>query len=148
MILTGSILLATVALLVIVSLRRAGEYPVVESGAGDAVREKIPRGDPRWRELESAGAHRLIEREKPRILDVRTPGEAFWGVIPGALLIPVQELHARVLELPKDDRPLLVYCAHGIRSASACEFLDREDYANVYNLAGGIAAWPHPLERP
>jgi rhodanese-related sulfurtransferase len=46
----------------------------------------------------------------------------------------------RLGELPMD-RPILVYCAVGSRSAQVFNFLARRGYPEVYNLDGGIYAW-------
>ena len=79
-----------------------------------------------------------------RLLDVRTPHETSRGIIPGALLIPVQELEQRWREIPKDGRPMLVYCAGGERSAHACEFLSRQGHEKLHNLLGGFMSWSGP----
>jgi rhodanese-related sulfurtransferase len=42
--------------------------------------------------------------------------------------------------LPKD-KPLVVYCAKGGRSAQACAFLAAKGFKELYNLEGGIEAW-------
>jgi len=73
------------------------------------------------------------------LLDVRTPAEHMAGAIEGSVLVPVQELHVRVNELPRD-REIVVYCRVGNRSALAAAYLARLGYS-VKNLEGGIAAW-------
>lgn len=73
------------------------------------------------------------------LLDVRTPGEHASRAIEGSYLIPVQELAARVAELPRG-KEIVVYCRVGNRSAFASAHLARLGY-NVTNLEGGIAAW-------
>lgn len=74
------------------------------------------------------------------VLDVRTPAEFAAGAYPGAVHIPVQELARRHRELPRD-RPIVVYCAAGIRSAWAERFLRMQGYAEVVN-AGGLDELP------
>ncbi len=145
---TVSILVIAIALVTVAALRRSGApIPVAEPEAtGNAGDTQEPRR--RWLDLGVAEITDLVDRERPRILDVRTPGETTFGVIPGAMQIPVQELAERVDELPRDDRPTVVYCAHGIRSAYACDFLERLEYENLYNLSGGVVTWPRQLERP
>jgi len=59
----------------------------------------------------------------------------------------VQMLEERWKEIPKDGRKTLVYCAGGERSAAACEFLSRQGYENLYNLAGGFHAWSGPTAK-
>ena len=73
------------------------------------------------------------------LLDVRTAAEFRSGAIPGAKNIPVQALAARTGELdPK--RPVVVYCASGVRSGSAASLLKRRGFAEVYDL-GPAAEW-------
>lgn len=52
------------------------------------------------------------------LLDVRNPEELADGQYPGALNIPIKELEARLAEVPTD-RPVLVYCARGLRAERA-----------------------------
>jgi adenylyltransferase/sulfurtransferase len=44
------------------------------------------------------------------------------------------------------DRPIVVYCHHGMRSQRACDWLRRAGYQNVFNLIGGIDAWADQIE--
>jgi rhodanese-related sulfurtransferase len=83
-----------------------------------------------------------------RVIDVRTPTETAQGIIPGALLVPVQELEQRFGEIPKDGKPTLVYCAGGGRSAAACEFLSQQGYEKLHNLSGGFHSWSGPTAKP
>lgn len=101
-----------------------------------------------WRDVGGQEARRLVEEGGARVLDVRTPDETRGGIIPGALLVPVDQLEARLSEVPRDGKALVVYCAMGSRSAFACELLSREGHDELFNLEGGVGAWPAPLERP
>lgn len=73
------------------------------------------------------------------VLDVRQPDEYVEAHVPGAVLIPLNELAARQQELP-DDRPLLVICGSGPRSARAVEALRAAGY-DATNVVGGTKAW-------
>jgi rhodanese-related sulfurtransferase len=73
------------------------------------------------------------------VLDVRTPQEFRGGAYPGAKNIPVQELASRLEEVPKG-KPVVVYCASGMRSASAARVLAQAGF-DVVN-AGGLAHMP------
>ncbi len=75
-----------------------------------------------------------------QLLDVRQPKEYEAGHLAGAKLIPIRELPDRLNELERD-KPLLVYCAVGGRSAAAAQLLSGKEFAEVYNLSGGIKAW-------
>ncbi|MDH4360419.1 MAG: rhodanese-like domain-containing protein [Nitrospirota bacterium] len=81
------------------------------------------------------------------LLDVRTNAEFAKRRIPGATLIPVEELEMRHgTEIPAEAKKILVYCAGGDRSRLACDFLSRQNYANVYFLKNGLQGWPGPVE--
>jgi rhodanese-related sulfurtransferase len=106
-------------------------------------REQILEGR-LWRDSSQADAMALVTSGRARILDVRAPQETASGIIAGAQLIPVGELESRVREIKKDERPLLIYCASGSRSAAACEFLSEKGFENLLNLTGGFNAWRGP----
>lgn len=74
------------------------------------------------------------------LVDVREPNEYDELHAEGALLLPLSELEARYAELPKD-KPLLMICRSGARSARAGDFLLQNGYGDVTNLAGGTLAW-------
>jgi len=82
----------------------------------------------------------LAKHESLYLLDVRTPGEYQQARLEGASLIPIDQLLKRLTEVPKD-RPILVYCAVGSRSAQVVNYLARQGYPEVYNLYGGIYSW-------
>jgi rhodanese-related sulfurtransferase len=87
--------------------------------------------------VDSAAAHALVEHGAT-LLDVRTEGEWSGGHLPGAVLIPIQQLATRIGEVPRD-RPVVVYCQSGIRSAQAADVLASAGY-EVHDL-GGIGSW-------
>lgn len=74
------------------------------------------------------------------VVDVRTAQEFRGGAYPGARNIPVQEIAHRLGEIPKD-RPVVLYCASGVRSGSAAKILQRAGYPDVVN-AGGLGDMP------
>ncbi len=74
------------------------------------------------------------------LLDVREPWERDLAVIEPSLHIPMAEVPQRLAELPTD-RPIVVYCHGGARSAMIAGFLEHHGFESVANLAGGIDAW-------
>ena len=74
------------------------------------------------------------------ILDVRQPDEWAAGHIPGATLIPLGELGARVAEVPKD-REVVVVCRSGNRSAQGRDVLLGAGLPAVTSIAGGMNDW-------
>jgi len=101
--------------------------PVVTTYAG------FPEIAPEW-----VARHRA----QVRILDVRnvdeTTGEL--GQLSDAQLIPLDDLRARVDELP-DDKPVVVVCQTGRRSAMATAILREAGRTRVANVAGGMVRW-------
>lgn len=76
------------------------------------------------------------------LLDVRTPGEYGSGNIKGAKNINYMSasFRADVQKLDKN-KAYFLYCRSGNRSSQACGVMEQMGYT-VYNLAGGIGAWP------
>ncbi len=74
------------------------------------------------------------------LIDVRTQAEVAQGVIDGAIHIPLHLLPLRAADIPQD-KPVVIYCRTGARSAQACAFMASKGYNNMHNLAGGIMAW-------
>lgn len=99
--------------------------------------------------LSAAQAKEFIEKQEPLVLDVRSEAEQQSGIIAGATRIPLPLIKQRLAELPRE-RPVLVYCASGIRSRMAAGILKAAGLA-VFNLSGGISAWRavgYPLSSP
>lgn len=94
----------------------------------------------RWTEIDTPTAATDLQRWT--IIDVRGEDEFHGplGHLPGALLRPLGELHRHVANLPAD-RPLLVVCRSGARSARACDLLAQHGVGDVHNLRGGMLAW-------
>lgn len=73
------------------------------------------------------------------LLDVRSEAEFQSGSIAGAENIPVSSLGQRMQELDKT-RPIIVFCASGMRSSSAAGYLKRSGFKEVHDL-GPASAW-------
>jgi rhodanese-related sulfurtransferase len=78
--------------------------------------------------------------DRPLLVDVREMNEFEAVRAPGAVLVPMSSFAARAGELPKD-RPLMVMCHLGSRSAAATGFLIRSGWSDVVNVTGGMDAW-------
>ena len=74
------------------------------------------------------------------IVDVRDPEEFRDGAYPGSVNIPLSELKKRLSEIPKD-KPVVLYCQSGARSAAAARLLKKAGYTEVIN-AGGLSDMP------
>jgi rhodanese-related sulfurtransferase len=82
---------------------------------------------------------RMSAGEDLLFLDVREPDEVAEWAFPGAVNIPMSQLGARTDELPTD-RPIVVACHSGSRSAAVAEALNRGGWS-AQNLTGGALAW-------
>ena len=84
----------------------------------------------------------VIEKIKSgaKIVDVRSAEEFRDGAYPGAVNIPLNELSRRLGEIPKD-KPVVLYCMSGARSASAARVLKQAGFPDVVN-AGGLSDMP------
>ncbi len=85
-----------------------------------------------------------IDKENSIILDVRDIEEYNLGSIDGAKHIPVNELRARIDELPKD-KEIITYCAIGVRGYIACKMLKQKGY-KCRNLIGGYSIYKHYIK--
>ena len=127
------------------------EFMVEASTAPDIAPELVAAVDAQLSALPSnwsgVGAEdlnvELIDNPPDLIIDVRTPGE--WdeaGYVPGAVLMPLQELVSFVDELPAEmDANIVVYCKAGHRGNMAATMLRTLGYTSVRNLSGGFTAW-------
>jgi molybdopterin/thiamine biosynthesis adenylyltransferase/rhodanese-related sulfurtransferase len=85
---------------------------------------------------------RLESSETPLFVDVREPDEWEEGHVPGAIHVTRGRLESRIEGLvPDKERPLVVYCSVGSRSAFATKALGEMGYTDVVNLAGGFTEW-------
>lgn len=102
-------------------------------------------------EIDHIAATQLINHKSALVLDVREQGEYDAGHVLNSKLIPLGKLNERLGELEKyRERPIVVVCRSGQRSASACAFLGKKGFAQTHNLHGGIMAWQKaglPLEK-
>jgi molybdopterin/thiamine biosynthesis adenylyltransferase/rhodanese-related sulfurtransferase len=99
--------------------------------------------------IPTMSAHELkrkMDAHEPfELVDVREPFEYEIARIDGAKLIPLGEIAERANELQRE-RPIVVHCHTGRRSAEAVRLLQQRGFANVYNLEGGIDAWSEQID--
>ncbi|MFT5290295.1 MAG: rhodanese-related sulfurtransferase [Planctomycetota bacterium] len=115
--------------------------------SGEAITPDMVLNGELFRDVGGAEAQQLVAKQGAMLIDVRTPGETSGGIIPGALLIPMDEVESRMHEIPKEGIKI-IYCAAGIRSAGVCDALAMRGYQGLLNLDSGIPAWTGFLEKP
>ncbi len=94
-------------------------------------------------EISPPEAKQKLDAGEAILIDVREPGEYTIARIDGAELVPMgsvpQELQH--LEGLADDKLLIVYCHHGIRSLNVVSWLRSRGVENCVSMAGGIDLW-------
>lgn len=89
----------------------------------------------------------LSNKEVIVLLDVRTQEEFDNGHIPGAVLLPYDEVEEKAGKLlPDKDREIVIYCRSGRRSAIAKDSLEALGYTNVKDF-GGMNRWQGKVEK-
>jgi molybdopterin/thiamine biosynthesis adenylyltransferase/rhodanese-related sulfurtransferase len=106
-------------------------------------RELLQRVKAEIDEVDAQTARELLDgADPPLLVDVRRRDEWDEGHIPGAVHIPRGSLEARIEKAePERDRPIVVYCSVGERSAFAARTLGELGYEDVSSLAGGFTDW-------
>ena len=84
-------------------------------------------------------------REPPLLLDVREPWEFDTARIDGARLIPMREVPARLGELDRA-KDVVAICHRGGRSQQVAMFLEKNGFAKVHNLEGGVDGWSRSVD--
>ena len=118
-------------------------FDIVEGYLRDGIHalESRPELVERTERIAPADPAALLESARPPlVLDVRNPPEWKQKHIEGSVSIPLNHLRERLGELPRD-RPILVHCAGGYRSAIAASILQQHGFTSLHELAGGLAAW-------
>lgn len=93
--------------------------------------------------LSSVEFEKRINTTQPQLLDVRTAGEYQSGHLKNSLQadwLNKEQFADRIKYLDKN-KPLLVYCASGVRSGAAAKWLLANGFTDVQNLKGGMVAW-------
>ena len=95
-----------------------------------------------YQTMEINDAAEMIAADDGHLLvDVRTQAEFEEKHIPGAILLPVDDIKDGKLErLPDKSQIILIYCRTGRRAKDAAEYLAKKGYTNIYEI-GGIIDW-------
>ena len=99
------------------------------------------------KEITVAELKSQLERgEDIQLIDVREPMEYEICRLPHSILIPLGEI-ARSQDRLAADKPVVLICHHGFRSAQAISYLSqRFGFRNLLNLKGGIHAWAREID--
>ena len=108
----------------------------------DVVTELQARGEAtgRVRQIDADAVARHLAAGTAHVIDVRSDAEWQAGHIPGAQHIALGELSRMASTIPRE-RPVIVHCQGGARSAIAASLLQAEGVPDVLNLVGGFNEW-------
>ncbi|MCC7017630.1 MAG: rhodanese-like domain-containing protein [Rhodospirillales bacterium] len=90
-------------------------------------------------EADPATVKSWLDAGEAVLIDVREAPESQRAHIAGAMLVPLSAFDPR--RIPQEGVKVVLHCAVGARSASACAYLQGQGFENLYNLSGGIQAW-------
>lgn len=83
---------------------------------------------------------RLDAGEKPLMIDVREPEEVAYGMIEGAIHIPMGQIPERLAEIPREGEVIFI-CRSSHRSGQVCDYLGMLGFEKPVNMVGGMLAW-------
>lgn len=111
-------------------------------GLNAPVEEELP-----YEEITATELNRWINSQVDlQIIDVREPHEFEFARIPGATLVPLNQIVNRICEIPKG-KTTVVQCKGGVRSAKAIGYLQDAGFeGRLINLKGGITAWSNDVD--
>src|ERR671934_3017649 len=106
-------------------------------------RELLQQVKSEIQEIDSVRAHEAFANgDVPLVVDVREQDEWDEGHLPRAVHIPRGFLESRIEQLATErDRPIVVYCQSGNRSAFAAKTLEELGYSDVVSLSDGFTGW-------
>ncbi len=98
--------------------------------------------------ITAAELKELLDSDKPiYLVDVREPAE--WEIvsIPGAVLIPKDEiLRGDALASLPQDKQIVMYCKTGVRSAETLAAVKNAGFADAVHVQGGVTAWVNQID--
>lgn len=95
-------------------------------------------------EVDPAEVKRRLDSNEPlSLIDVREPFEHQIASLPSATLIPMNTIPANLqqIEAASDEKPVIIFCHHGMRSLNVVSWLRRNGVENCQSMAGGIDEW-------
>ena len=99
------------------------------------------------KQLEEMLAQREAGERDFVLVDVREPNEYEINKIPGSVLIPKGEfLNGSALEQLPSDKPVVLHCKSGVRSAECLAIVKGAGYADALHVGGGVVAWVNQID--
>ncbi len=95
-----------------------------------------------WQNIDVPTFKQMMKKPNTVVLDVRTTAETAQQKIEGAVELDFYspDFAKKVAALDKT-KTYLVYCRSGNRSGQACQIMQNQGFAKLYNMKGGMIAW-------
>lgn len=93
-----------------------------------------------WKEISAQQANEKINTEEVIVIDIRDADSYEGGHIPDAIQLTDTNAKGFFAEADKD-KPVIIYCYHGISSQGAASYLAGQGFKEVYSMAGGFESW-------
>jgi len=124
----------------------AGRTTMTQTLRGKTFQDFILEAKPKITEITPDELRQWLAQNKPMtIVDVREESEVAKGTIEGAVPISRGVFELKLHDTVRDqDKPLVLYCGGGNRSALAADVAQQMGYTDVYSLAGGWKGWVTP----
>ncbi len=137
----------TILMALLVCLLVSGCGLGVVMGRSSSITEDHTVVTPTYVQITQQEAKQRMDTGEALVLDVRRQDEYDDSHIPGAVLLPVENITAETAAaaIPTKDAQVLVYCRSGNRSKQACDLLAELGYTELYEF-GGINTWPYEVE--
>jgi rhodanese-related sulfurtransferase len=103
--------------------------------------ELVQEAKQRITEITPRDAQALHGRGDVLFVDVREPNEYNLGRVPGAMPLPRGTIENRAETALPRDKPLVLYCGGGSRSALAADTLQQMGFTDVRSMSGGFRGW-------
>jgi thioredoxin-dependent peroxiredoxin len=98
-------------------------------------------------EVSGYGLSKLQENDtSTTVLDIRDPADWAAGHVPGSVNIPIDQLIARMDEVPSRDTPVVIACDQGLRANGAARILKDSGWRKLYTLIDGMESYKGQLE--
>ena len=94
-----------------------------------------------WKEIGVQQAKEKIEAGQAEVIDIRDSGSYEAAHIPGAVHLSDGDVVKEFLETSDKEKPLIVYCYHGISSQGAAAYFVEQGFNEVYSMSGGFESW-------
>ena len=94
-----------------------------------------------WQEISTQKTNEKIEMNEANVIDIRDPESYAGSHIPGAIQLIDKKEADDFMTTSDKEKPLIVYCYHGISSQGVAAYFSQQGFKEVYSMAGGFESY-------